>query len=92
MLHEFCASPQEHTVVRAVLRFEHFVPVRYDLEDLVPKLTRLLSHDEEAQRIAKNARTFAEKHLTYDTTLLYLDRMVRCYAALLFPNGLSHAA
>jgi hypothetical protein len=41
--------------------FEHFVPVKADLTDLVEKIDWVRSNQREAQRIAEEGRRFAEK-------------------------------
>ena len=65
----------------ALRAFEHYVPVKYDLSDLVERLTWLRSNDAEAQRIATAGRRFAVRHLSYDGVLRYVDAVVRRYAA-----------
>ncbi|CAE7764125.1 poglut2 [Symbiodinium sp. CCMP2456] len=68
--------------------FQHYVPVRYDLEDLVENLDWLQRNDEAAASIAATARQAAEKYLSYDAVLYYLDRAVRRYAHhLLLDDG-----
>ncbi|CAE7948122.1 KDEL motif-containing protein 1 [Symbiodinium microadriaticum] len=68
--------------------FQHYVPVRYDLKDLVENLDWLQRNDEAAASIAATARQAAEKYLSYDAVLYYLDRAVRRYAHhLLLDDG-----
>ncbi len=55
-------------------RWTHYVPVKKDLSDLVERIRWALQHDEEAERIAKNARDFARRHL--------MPREIVCYHAL----------
>jgi hypothetical protein len=42
--------------------FVHFVPVKYDLSDLIEKIEWAKEHDEECSRIAQQGRAFAEKY------------------------------
>lgn len=58
----------------------HFVPVSYDLSDLVDRLLWLIAHDAEAKSIAQNGLAFAHRHLTCDDYIHYVDRMLRTYA------------
>eukprot|EP00927_Polykrikos_kofoidii_P015329 TRINITY_DN16799_c0_g1_i1.p1 TRINITY_DN16799_c0_g1~~TRINITY_DN16799_c0_g1_i1.p1 ORF type:complete len:585 (-),score=55.80 TRINITY_DN16799_c0_g1_i1:62-1726(-) len=64
----------------ALVPFEHYVPVRYDLSDLISRLEWLRSNDAEANRIAIQAARFATRHLGYEGVLFYLHRMVEHYA------------
>lgn len=69
------------TNLSALNAYEHYVPLRYDLSDLVENLFWLRSNDTAARRIATAGRRFATRHLSYDGVLLYVDSMVRRYAA-----------
>jgi len=66
-----------HTLLRP---YVHFVPLRYDLSDLVDKVTWLQAHDEEAQAIAENAARFARRYFTHDGIVYFVDRLLRAYA------------
>ena len=46
--------------------WEHFVPVRADMSDLVEKIDWARSHDSEARRIAENGRAFA-RSMTFES-------------------------
>jgi len=71
---------------RAALQpFVHFVPVSFDLSDLAERIEWLRNHDEEAWQIAETGRLFASRELTYDAVLLYIDRLLRGYAAHVQP-------
>uniref|UniRef100_A0A7S4VG91 Glycosyl transferase CAP10 domain-containing protein n=1 Tax=Alexandrium monilatum TaxID=311494 RepID=A0A7S4VG91_9DINO len=60
--------------------FVHYVPVRYDLGDLLEKVTWLREHDEKARSIAQRAATFARRYLSCDGVVRYVDRLLRAYA------------
>ncbi|CAD0196021.1 unnamed protein product [Chrysodeixis includens] len=60
--------------------WEHFIPVKRDLSDLVDRVKWARENDEKAQLIAKNALNFANKHL--------LPQHVICYHAVLFWVGM----
>lgn len=66
--------------VKIMQPWVHYVPVMYDLSDLVEKLLWLQLRDEEARTIALNGVTFAHRYLTCDGTIYYLDRLFRAYA------------
>ncbi|CAK9078080.1 unnamed protein product [Durusdinium trenchii] len=76
---------QQLPTVRTMEPWVHYVPVLYDLSDLVDKLLWLRAHDAEAKQIALNAVAFAHRHLTCDGNIYYLDRLFRAYAAKLVP-------
>ncbi|KAJ7679112.1 glycosyl transferase family 90-domain-containing protein [Mycena polygramma] len=55
--------------------FEHFIPVRPDLGDLMERLEWARTHDEEAQRIQRAGKEFADRVIT--------DAQNDCYFSLL---------
>ena len=46
--------------------WEHFVPVKSDMSDLIEKIEWARSHDAEAQAIAANGRAFA-RSMTFES-------------------------
>jgi hypothetical protein len=44
--------------------YEHFIPVKNDLSDLVEKINWAKRNDSDAKKIASNAREFVKNHLT----------------------------
>lgn len=64
--------------------YEHFVPVRADLDDLVDKVRWAKGHDMEARAIARNCREFALSHLTLSDNLYYLWYVLDQYCDLNF--------
>mmetsp|Transcript_1512 Transcript_1512/g.2037 ORF Transcript_1512/g.2037 Transcript_1512/m.2037 type:complete len:90 (+) Transcript_1512:24-293(+) len=62
--------------------FVHFIPVREDLSDLIDKLEWARAHDEEAQRIAKRGKAFADAFFTEEQVALYVLRALLRYAKL----------
>ena len=46
--------------------YEHYMPVKADLSDLVEKVAEIKSDKVLAKRLGENASAFAEKYLTYD--------------------------
>lgn len=60
--------------------YVHYVPVRYDLSDLIEKVSWLQQHDDEARNIARNAISFAQRYLTCDANVYFVERLLRAYA------------
>ncbi|XP_047041473.1 protein O-glucosyltransferase 2-like [Helicoverpa zea] len=56
--------------------WEHFIPIKRDLSDLVDRVKWAQENDEKARKITLNARNFANEHL--------LPQHVICYHAALF--------
>lgn len=69
-------SPYYEHFYGKLAAWEHFVPVRRDLSDLVDRIKWARENDEKAQQIAINAKNFANENL--------LPQHVICYHAALF--------
>lgn len=69
-------SPYYEFFYKELKRWKHFIPVKTDLSDLIDKLTWALTHDDEAQKIAKNGQEYAKKNL--------LPQDIFCYHVHLF--------
>ena len=54
--------------------YEHFIPVKKDLSDLIEIIQWCIKHDKECSKIAENAYTFYEKKLTKDGIFDYLQK------------------
>lgn len=54
--------------------YEHYVPVEYDLSDLVAKVKWLQQNATEAKRIAENARNVAKNRMRIEDHLCYIWR------------------
>jgi len=68
----------------ALKPYEHFIPVKEGLEDLVEKITWAQEHDTEAKEIAARAREFALNNITKDKDLVYIYHLLLNYSALNF--------
>lgn len=66
--------------------WEHFIPVRYDLGDLVPKLRWLQSHDDEARQIADRAFKRFALRVRREDTYCYVWRALRSVSAIAGPD------
>jgi hypothetical protein len=53
--------------------FEHYVPVKYDLSDLIEQIEWLRNHDDKAKQIAINARAFANTVFSSGFQKKYLE-------------------
>lgn len=54
--------------------YVNFVPISYDLSDLVPTIKWLQKNDAKAEEIAKNARNLAATRLRFEDQLCYIWR------------------
>ncbi len=57
--------------------WEHYIPVKRDLSDLMERVEWLFANPERAQAIADAAFAFAQKHLTRDAAYAQWDRVIR---------------
>lgn len=62
-----------------LVAYEHYIPVKMDLSDLVDRYEWALSHEEECMRIAYNAYNFALQNFTMDKVL---ERVYEVYCNL----------
>lgn len=69
-------SPYYEHFYKQLNAWEHFVPVKRDLSDLVDRVKWAQKNDEKAKQIAINARNFGNENL--------LPQHVICYHAALF--------
>ncbi len=74
-------SPNVQWYYGALEPYQHFVPVKGDLSDLLEKIEWAKTHDEEARLIAERATQFVYDHLSPEDTLLYLSLLIREYAS-----------
>ncbi|KAF7309376.1 CAP10 domain-containing protein [Mycena indigotica] len=65
-----------------LIPYEHFIPVRVDLSDLVEKVEWARNNDAEARRIQEAGRIFAEKILTDDQNDCYWFAVMMEWGAL----------
>jgi len=78
------AGYHEHT--NALMKpYEHYVPIEYDLSDLVQKVEWLQQNDAEAKRIAENGRALALKRMRLEDDLCYIWRALEGLGAKTAP-------
>jgi hypothetical protein len=75
-------SPNFMWFHRALVPWQHYIPLHNDLSDLEPMLQWAITHDSEARQIAENGRLFALTHLMPEHILLYCYKVLTKYASL----------
>lgn len=55
-----------------LIPYEHFIPVKNDLSDLILKLEEVEGNAELYERITSNAMRFAQAHLNYESSIKYM--------------------
>jgi hypothetical protein len=69
--------PHKEYYFQYLKEWEHYIPVKRDLSDLVEKTQWIMDNNEKALEIANNAYEFAKVHLTRNACLAYLDKAIR---------------
>lgn len=62
--------------------WEHYIPIRADLGDLLEKLQWAKDHDEEARSISQKGQQFARSHLMGDMIFCYYYKLFQKYSEL----------
>ncbi len=60
--------------------YEHFIPVKEDLSDLMEKIQWAQIHDKEAKQIADNATAFIKNELSPEDIFVYMTHLLQEYA------------
>ena len=63
-----------------LIPYEHFVPVKEDLSDLLEKIEWTRTHDKEAKQIAENATAFIQNELSIEDVFVYMTHLLQEYA------------
>ncbi len=63
----------------ALKPYDHYVPVKSDLSDLIEKIEWAKAHDDESRAIAERARHFALENLMYSDVLNYFSFVLKRY-------------
>merc|ERR1712003_403669 len=61
--------------------YSHYIPLEYDLSDLIPKVEWLKAHDAEAKAIADRARELALKRMRLEDHICYVWRALEALAS-----------
>ncbi|MBS3905134.1 MAG: hypothetical protein KGZ39_07400 [Simkania sp.] len=64
----------------ALIPYEHYVPIKNNMEDLIEKILWAQQHEEECKRIAANASALVRQHLMIEDIYLYFFRVLQEYA------------
>jgi len=75
-------SPYQQWFYDGIRRWEHYVPVRNDLSNLMDRLQWCFDNDAEAQHIAHNGQSFALGHTFELATRLALKALTECFIPL----------
>ena len=62
--------------------YEHFIPINYDLSDLVQKVAWLHGHPEVAEMMIEASRIWVEKAFRWEDMTCYIYRMMLEYQTL----------
>ncbi len=66
----------------ALKEYEHYIPIKRDMSDLVEKINWARTYDDTAKRISDNATKFVLENLMMDDIYLYLTKVLEEYAKL----------
>ena len=59
--------------------YEHYIPINYDLSNLIEQIEWVKNNDEQAKIIAENAYKFSEKHFSSEYQKKYLKETIEKY-------------
>jgi hypothetical protein len=76
-------TPNIQWYYKGLRPYEHFIPVKEDLSDLMEKILWAQTHDKEAKQIAENATTFVNNELSIEDVFVYMTHLLRHYAQYL---------
>ena len=63
-----------------IIPYTHYIPVNYDLSNLIEQIEWVNTHDEEAKKIAENAYQFADAYFSTEYQKKYLKENIEKYA------------
>lgn len=66
----------------ALSPYEHYVPIKNDLSDVIDQVVWAQAHDDACRQIASNATEFALKNLMFDDVYCYLYHVLIAYSRL----------
>ncbi|MDX1924057.1 MAG: glycosyl transferase family 90 [Rickettsiaceae bacterium] len=75
-------SPEVQWFYRIVKPMEHFIPVKYDLSDLVEKIEWVKNNDNKAREIAQNANLLVAENLRISDMYQYIFLVLSEYSSL----------
>ena len=69
-------TPYELWFRKYLVEYEHFIPVKHDLSDLIEKIEWCIDNDDKCKIIAQNALEFYNKYLNESGVLDYLQALI----------------
>jgi hypothetical protein len=66
-------SPYKMWFSDLLVEYKHYIPIKHDLQDLIPQIEWCIKNDKKCEKIANNAKKFYEKYLTKDGLFNYLE-------------------
>lgn len=76
-------SEWEEWFSNAIIPYEHYIPYKLNLSDLIHQIDWARNNDEAARKIALQGQLFAEQNLTTGSVLLYAYKTLVAYSQLL---------
>lgn len=73
-------SDQTEWFYKGLEPYKHYIPFRNDSADLTQQVVWIGEHPEEAEKVAREARAFAESHLVDYKMFLYFYKLLSAYA------------
>ncbi|OGN59706.1 MAG: hypothetical protein A3F40_04550 [Chlamydiae bacterium RIFCSPHIGHO2_12_FULL_27_8] len=73
-------SDEEQWFYSALKPYEHYIPVKNDLSDLVDKINWAKENDDQCRKIAKNSTEFVLNNLMYEDIYVYFYKVLKEYA------------
>jgi len=78
-------SPYKLWYMSMIKPYQHYIPVKADLSDLLTQIDWCRNHDDKCRQIAINAREFYDQHLCKDAILDHLQKVIHDISTLM-PN------
>jgi hypothetical protein len=76
-------SPWYQWYYKAIKPWEHYIPLKNDVEDVVDKIIWAKQNDKKARRIAQNATDIVEEIFSKDAVQTYVVMLLKSYAECL---------
>ena len=71
-----CESDYKMWYSDLLIEYEHYVPVKKDLSDLIDQIKWCIKNDKKCKKIAENSVKFSEKYLTKDALFDYMQKIM----------------
>ena len=75
-----CQSDYKMWYSNLLVEYEHYIPVKKDLSDLIDQIKWCIKNDKKCEKIAKNSMDFQKKYLSKDALFDYIQKtMINIY-------------